>query len=400
MPPLEVADIFRTYAEEYVNNHGPTSSHQRRVLKAIQLCRTAALGGHVEECDSCGHQEISYNSCRNMHCPKCQAAARARWLEARQRELLPVEYFHLVFTIPEEFRLIALQNKKTVYGILFRAAAETLSQVARDPKHLGAEIGFFGILHTWGQNLCHHPHVHFVVPGGGLSADKTRWISASKGFFLPLKVLKIVFRGKFIHFLKRAYAKDELVFHGAVAKLADPKAFETHIDNASKHEWVIHAKPPFGGPKQVLKYLARYTHRVAIANQRLVSMENGNVTFRWKDYADHNRKKLMNLGVFEFIRRFLLHVVPLRFNRIRYYGFLSPRNRKDSLELCRKLVTEPEPAESLVYDNPQPHDPPDPEDQRKRCPACKKGMMVITEELKPIPYWRIALSAPEPVDTS
>jgi hypothetical protein len=398
-PPLELADILRQYAQEYVENHGLTSARQRGILKAIQLCRTAALGGHVEECDACGHREISYNSCRNGNCPKCQAAARAQWLEARQGELLPVEYFHLVFTIPEEFDLIALQNKKTVYGILFRAAADTLCQAAKNPKHLGAEIGFFGLLHTWGQTICHHPHVHFVIPGGGLSADKTKWISAPKGFFLPVEILKIVFRGKFIDFLKRAYGRGELVFHNAVERLANPKAFEAHLDKASKHEWYVHVKPPFGGPEQVLKYLARYTHRVAISNQRLVSMEDGKVTFRWKDYADHNRVKLMTLSVFEFIRRFLLHVLPRGFNRIRYYGFLSPRKRQASLDLCRDLLTEPEDSPSYQDCQIENHSTPE-EDKRKRCPICKEGFMVVIEELDPDPHWRIQRSIPELVDTS
>ena len=408
-PSLELADIFRQHAKNYVENHGPTSVQQRRVLKAIQLCRTAALGGHVEECDDCGHREISYNSCRNGHCPKCQAAARAKWLDARKKELLPVEYFHVVFTLAEEFRLIALQNKKTVYGILFRAAAQTLSQVAENPKHLGAKIGFFGILHTWGQNLFHHPHVHFVVPGGGLSTDKTKWISAPRGFFLPLAVLKLVFRGKFIDLLKRAYAKGELDFHGDVAKLSDRKAFEAHLDKAAKHEWVIHVKPPFGGPEQVLKYLARYTHRVAISNQRLVSMKDGKVTFKWKDYASGNQKKFMTISVVELIRRFLLHVMPLRFIRIRYYGFLSSRNRKQSLELCQKLLAKL--ADALPYENVETHDSsgsqelespdlPATQNQRKKCPACKKGSMVIIINLLPIPHWRRRAPIPELVDTS
>ena len=398
-PTLELADIFRRYAPEYIQSHGPTTPHERRVLDAIQRCRTVALGGHVEKCDHCGHTEVFYNSCRNLHCPKCQAAARARWLEARQDELLPVEYFHLVFTLAEEFRPIALQNKKTVYGILFRAAAETLCQLARDPKHLGAEIGFFGILHTWGQNLSHHPHVHFVVPGGGLSPDRAAWVSAPRGFFLPIKVLKLVFRGKFIAHLKRAFTNEKLVFRGSLAELADSKAFNALLDNACRHEWVVYAKQPFGGPQHVLKYLARYTHRVAIANQRLISMDGGRVTFRWKDYADHNRMKVMNLDVFEFIRRFLLHVVPPRFTRIRYYGFLSTRNRTDSLALCRRLLTQAETANSVPDGGCEPVDSGHPEEQRRSCPVCKKGTMVIIEDFGPS-RWRPDPSRPESVDTS
>ena len=398
MPELEVADILREYAHEYVEKHGPTSTQERRVLKALQLCRTSALGGHVEECNSCGHREISYNSCRNGHCPKCQAGARRKWLSARESELLPVEYFHVVFTIPKEFRLLAFQNKEVVYGILFRAAAETLCQVARDPRHLGAQIGVFGILHTWGQNLSYHPHVHFVVPGGGLSADRTSWISAPRGFFLPLKVIKLVFRGKFIDFLKRAFAKGELVFHGELEALADPEAFEAHLTEASKHEWVVYAKPPFGGPKQVLKYLARYTHRVAISNQRLVAMEDGKITFRWKDYTDHSRIKHMTLSAFEFIRRFLLHILPSGFHRIRYYGFLATRTRTESIALCRKLILEE--VESPVYSDLESEDRLTEENGGKPCPVCNEGVMVILYEVTPVGFRRTRLSLPEIMDTS
>lgn len=400
MPPLELADIFREHAEEYITSHGPTSARQRRVVKDIELCRTAALGGHVAKCDHCEHKEIYYNSCRNGHCPKCQGVARGRWLKARQGELLPVKYFHIVFTMLEEFRLIAYQNKETVYGILFRAAAQTLLQLARDPRHLGAEIGFFGILHTWGQILCHHPHVHFVVPAGGLSPDRTRWISASEKFFLPLKVVRIVFRGKFIDLLKQAFAKGELTFHGAVAKLADAEAFEAILDKASRHDWVIYVKRPFAAPDRVLKYLARYVHRVAISNHRLVSMDGTTVTFKWKDYADNDKTKLMTLDVFEFIRRFLLHVVPRGFHRIRYYGFLSPRKRADSLELCRQLL--PQPAQPLLHadDHHEPLEPRDFEDKPERCPKCKEGTMTIIQTIDPIPSWRIIESTPALVDTS
>lgn len=400
MPPLEVADIFRRHAKEYIESHGPTSARQRRIIKAIELCRTAALGGHVAKCDRCEHKEVYYNSCRNGHCPKCQGVARGRWLKARQGELLPVKYFHIVFTIPEEFRLIAYQNKQTVYGILFRAAAETLLQLARDPRHLGAEIGFFGILHTWGQTLCHHPHVHFVVPAGGLSPDRTKWISASEKFFLPLKVVRIVFRGKFIDLLKRAFAEGQLTFHGGVAKLADAEAFEANLDKASRHEWVIYLKRPFADPDRVLKYLARYVHRVAISNHRLVSMDGNTVTFKWKDYADNDKIKLMTLDVFEFIRRFLLHAVPLGFHRIRYYGFLSPRKRGGSLELCRQLLPQPVELPLHADDDREPLEPRDFEDKPERCPKCKEGTMMIIQTICPIPFWRIQESTPALVDTS
>jgi hypothetical protein len=398
MPPLELAHIFQQHADEYVENHGSLSHHERRILYAIQFCRTAAFGGHVEECDSCGHREISYNSCRNVHCPKCQAAARRDWLKARQREILPVEYFHIVFTLPEEFRLLALQNRSVVYGILFLAAAHTLCQLARDPKHLGAEIGIFGILHTWGQNLCHHPHVHFVVPGGGLSPDKTTWVSANRRFFLPVRVLRTVFRGKFIHLLKRAFAKGELTFRGSLAKLADPQAFEAILDKASKHQWVVYAKAPFGGPTQVLKYLARYTHRVAISNERLLSMKDGHVSFRWKDYADNNKTKVLTLTVLEFMRRFFLHIVPPGFKRIRYYGFLATRNRGHSLSVCRQLLSEA--TQLPTPHNTESEDPPDSEEKPKPCPACKNGAMIVISYLAPVPVPPRTAPVPEPVNTS
>ena len=395
-PAIELADIFRQYAEKYIETHGHTSTEQKRVLKAIQQCRTAALGGHVQLCDRCGYEEICYNSCRNRHCPKCQAMARADWLKDRQGELLPAEYFHVIFTIPEEFRLLALQNKRTVYGILFRAAAETLRKVARDPKHLGAEIGFFGILHTWGQNLQHHPHVHFVIPGGGLAFDKSKWISTPKRFFLPIAVLKIVFRAKFLNYLERAFNQGKLSFKGKLESLARAKAFKALLIKASKHQWAVQARPPFANPTVVLKYLARYTHRVAISNQRIVSINDGNVTFRWKDYADHDRKKIMTLSVFEFIRRFLLHVLPLRFHRIRYYGFLAPGKRTENLQLCRKLLSQSKPisphedlqaeASSEGEHDGEAHSE---REHQSRCPRCKKGTMIIFLDL-----------LPEPLDTS
>lgn len=397
-PALELADIFRQYSKAYLEKCGPASTQQRRVLKAIQLCRTSALGGNVLECDLCGHREVSYHSCRNVHCPKCQAEARAKWLQARKSELLPVEYFHVVFTLPEEFRLIAIQNQKVVYGILFRAAAETLRQVARDPKHLGAEIGFFGILHTSGQSLCHHPHIHFVVPGGGLAAHKTKWISSPKGFFLPINVLRVVFRGKLIAFMKRAFANGELKFYKDAAELAQPELFEANLDSASKHKWAVHSKPPFGGPEQVLKYLARYTHRVAISNNRLISLENGKVTFRWKDYADHNRQKTMTLDVFEFIRRFLLHVLPSGFVRIRYYGLLSTRNRNQSLETSRNLLMKQQ--ECPAYEEPEQQDRPVPEKKGRRCPVCKEGHMVTIIDFGRTSLRRAKIPEFQPADTS
>ncbi len=408
-PPLEVGDIFREFGEQYGwQRRKSLSTAERRVLIDIKRCRTALLGGHLSECDDeCGYTEISYNSCRNRHCPKCQASARAKWFEAREKELLPVPYFHVIFTLPEEIRPIAFQNKRAVYGILFRAAAETLRQVARNPKHLGADIGFFGILHTWGQSLVHHPHVHFVIPGGGLSPDHSEWISAPKRFFLPFNVLRIVFRGKFLDYLEQAFNAGKLSFAGSLANLAEPKEFKSILQKAAEHRWAIQAKPPFAGPKAVLKYLARYTHRVAISNSRLISLAERKVTFRWKDYADHDRHKTMTLDVFEFIRRFLLHVLPKGFMRIRYYGFLASRNKKQSLQLCRQILgeenssplglaqTEQSPDDQLLdKENSSPVGLAQIEQSRqnfKLCPACKKGRLVPVVALDPIPDGRLYL---------
>jgi hypothetical protein len=291
-PALEVADVIRQCGSAFEDAFGPSLSlDQRRVLREIAACRTAALGGHVQECDGCGHRQIAYNSCRNRHCPKCQAAARGEWLEAREQELLPVPYFHVVFTLPHELGQLAWQNKKVVYGLLFRAAAATLLTVAADPQHLGAKIGFLSVLHTWGQNLMHHPHLHVVVPGGGLSSDGSRWIACKqsrrkKEFFLPVRILSRVFRGKFLAGLKQAHADGKLEFHGRLQPLAEPGRFNHLLNQSARRDWIVYAKRPFGGPRQVLKYLARYTHRVAISNRRLIRLENGRVTFRYKDYAD------------------------------------------------------------------------------------------------------------------
>ncbi len=333
---LEVADVFRSHGPRYLEDRGSSlSCDQRRVLKVITLCRTAALGGHVEACDKCGHRRISYNSCRNRHCPKCQASARAKWLEERTAELLPVPYFHVVFTLPEMIGPLALQNPRAVYGILFQAAAETLLEVAATPRRLGAKIGFLAVLHTWGQNLMHHPHLHCVVPGGGLSPDGSRWIPCREGFFLPVRILSRVFRGKFLSLLRKAYQRGKLRFYGELKPLEEPEHFERWLDATVKTEWVVYAKPPFGGPEQVLKYLARYTHRVAISNDRLIALEDGRVRFHWKDYAHGNAQKTMTLDAAEFIRRFLLHVLPTGFMKIRHYGFLANRNRREMVSLAR-----------------------------------------------------------------
>src|SRR5437870_2672400 len=320
-PPLEVADLIRIAGDAFIERSRQWIRWKHvKVLLAIRRCRTAALGGHLDECTRCGHRAISYNSCRNRHCPKCQTAARERWIAARQRELLPTRYVHVVFTLPRELAPLTLQNKKVVYDLLFRASAETLLEVARDPKHLGAEIGFFSVLHTWSQKLELHPHVHCVVPAGGLSADRTRWIKLRYDFFLPVKLLGRVFRGKFHEALKRAFHDGKLTFHGDLKLLAQPKTFAAWLRPLFRKDWVVYAKRPFGGPEHVLRYLGRYTHRVAISNSRLVALANGYVTFRWRDSAHGNNKRLMTLPVDEFLRRFLLHLLPRGFMRIRNFG--------------------------------------------------------------------------------
>jgi len=368
---LEVADVFRTYEKEFFAQWDHVlSPRQRKAFAAIRDCRSAALGGHVEyveECDTCGHRVISYNSCRDRHCPKCQAAARAKWLAAREAELLPVPYFHVVFTLPQQIGRMALQNAREIYNILFRAASETLLSIAADPKRLGAAIGFLAVLHTWGQNLHLHPHLHCVVPGGGLSPDGANWIGLKKrSFFLPVQVLGSRFRNLFLTYLKEAFQESKLRFHGEMASLATPAAFEALCRETKRIKWVVYAKAPFGGPEQVLKYLARYTHRVAISNSRILSIDAGKVTFQWKDYADDNKTKVMTLDAVEFIRRFLLHILPAGFVRIRQFGFLANRARREKLARCRVLLGAPAamPAAERRADE-------------KRCPACKTGHMIL-----------------------
>ena len=377
-PQLEVADIVRSHAADFVAaRRGSVTSSERLVLQAIADCRTSVLGGHVDRCDRCGHQEISYNSCRNRHCPKCQASARAEWTAARQRDLLPVEYFHVVFSVPKEIASIALQNKAAVYGLIFQASAQTLREVAADPRHLGAEIGVVAVLHTWGQTLQHHPHVHCVVPGGGISEDRSRWVSCRPGFFLPVRVLSRVFRGKFLDLLRRLYMKGELTFHGQLVALGDVSAFRAYLAPLYEKEWVVYAKPPFGGPTQVLKYLARYTHRVAISNGRLVGLEDGNVSFKWKDYAHRSKRRVMTLCATEFLRRFLLHILPKGFVRIRHLGFLANRCRKSKIELCRDLLSaSPEIADDESENEPEAH-------AVAICPSCKTGRLVRIEIPRP-----------------
>jgi hypothetical protein len=380
---LEVADVIRGHGAAYLDAFGAvTSAEQRRVLRDLERCRTAALGGHVEACDQCGHRQIAYNSCRNRHCPKCQGAARARWLEDRAAELLPVEYFHVVFTLPQDIGPIALQNPRVVYGTLFRATAETLLQVAADPKYLGAKIGFLAVLHTWGQNLHLHPHLHCVVPGGGIAAGGTRWVACRPGFFLPVRVLSRLFRGKFLAFLQEANQRGQLAFHGQQQVFADPARFSHLLGELRQKDWVVYAKPPFGGPEQVLKYLARYTHRVAISNDRLIKVEDGKVFFHWKDYAHDQARKVMALSAVEFIRRFLLHVLPSGFRRIRHYGLLANRHRDETLQRCRTLLGVAGRAhEAAAQDTGTAADMAP--DCVHVCPVCKKGRMIIVEAIEP-----------------
>lgn len=385
-PQFEVADIFRQHGPDFRLTHAPLPE-QRHVMRAIEQCRTSVLGGHVELCDSCDFKRISYNSCRNRHCPKCQSLAKARWLAARRAELLPVEYFHVVFTLPEQLAMVTLQNQRVVYNLLFSTAAETLRTIAADPKHLGAEIGFLAVLHTWGQTLVHHPHLHCVVPGGGLSTDQQRWLSCRQGFFVSVKVLSRLFRRLFLAALASTFEKGKLTFHGSIDYLAKPHAFAPLLASARRLEWNVYAKPPFGGPEHVLDYLGRYTHRVAISNHRLLAFENGNVTFRWKDYARGNQQRHMTLPADEFIRRFLLHVLPRGFQRLRQFGLLANRSRKEKLARCRKLLGDAE-----TYTTPSQ---PAPKDYRSlyesltgqsldRCPACPAGKMSRRQILAPL----------------
>ena len=371
---LEVADIFRRHGEAFRQARaGRLGRIERRVMGAITACRTAVLGGHVEQCDDCGATRIAYNSCRNRHCPKCQGLARAKWLADRQAELLPVPYFHVVFTLPAPLGEIAFQNKAAVYAILFRAAAETLATIAADSRHLGAQLGMTMVLHTWGQTLQHHPHVHCVVPGGGPSLDGTRWVACRPGFFLPVRVLSRLFRRLFLQELENAFAAGKLRFFTNLANLAEPQAFARRLRELQRLDWVVYAKPPFGGPSHVLHYLARYTHRVAISNHRLIAVTDDQVTFRWKDYRHGSQVRLMTLSAEEFLRRFCLHVLPKGFVRIRFYGFLAARRRTEALPRCRHaLGATPRPVPSVADASTRVSLPP--------CPACG-GVMVAIEQL-------------------
>jgi hypothetical protein len=381
-PRLEVADIFHRHGTAWRKaNAGHLSLGQIKVMSAIESCRSAALGGHVERCENCGHSRIAYNSCRNRHCPKCQGAAARDWLAAREADLLPVGYFHLVFTLPAEIAPIAYQNKAVVYDLLFRTAAETLLTIATDPKHLGARIGATAVLHTWGSAMIHHPHVHMIVPGGGLSLDGTRWVSCRPGFLLPVRVLSRLFRRLFLAGLADAHAAGRLAFFGEIEGLHRQKAFAAHLAPLRRKNWFVYAKPPFAGPEAVLAYLARYTHRVAISNSRLINLDESGVTFRYKDYRRNGRTRFrtMTLAPDEFIRRFLLHVLPNGFHRIRHYGLLASASCKTNIARARELIAVPVP----VINPPAEHDDPDltasaVTEHRPPCPCCG-GRMIIVE---------------------
>ena len=394
-PGLEVADILRAHGDDYRAGH-PVSPEQAAVLRRLTACRTAALGGHVDSCDACGTVRVSYNSCRDRHCPKCQTRRQVTWVESRLARLLPVPYFHVVFTLPEQLQPLGLKNRRVLYSLLFRAASETLMELAADPRRLGAQLGVTAVLHTWGQNLLFHPHLHCVVTGGGLSPDGQRWVAGREDYFLPVRVLGHLFRGKFLAGLKAAYQAGQLTLAGSVEALRSPSQFRQLLGTLYRQRWVVYAKPPFGGAEQVYRYLGRYTHRVAISNGRLVSLEQGRVTFRYKDYADDQRPKLMTLDAEEFIRRFLLHVLPKGFVRIRHYGLLAGRNVDTKLADCRRLLgiaTEPadiDPAaesEATTVD----HDPA--VDECPRCPRCQAPLR--RRELPPA--YLILAPAPAPL---
>jgi Putative transposase/Transposase zinc-binding domain len=380
-PPLEVADIIHQYWEAYLARYGRvTSGAQLRVLQALSQCRTAALGGHKRLCDHCGHTEIQYNSCGNRHCPKCQSRAQAAWLAARERELLPTPYCHVVFTVPEPLRPMALHNPQVLYGLLLCTAADTLQTIARDPKHLGAEIGFLAVLHTWGQQLHHHPHVHCLVPAGGLARDGSAWVACRSRFFLPVKVLSRVFRRTFLHALDQLGAQGTLRLVGRCHTLQEPRRWRRWVAELRRMEWVVYAKKPLAGPQQVLRYLARYTYRVAITNRRLLTLEEGKITFRWRDSRHGSRQRIMALDAVEFLRRFLLHALPHGFQRVRHYGFLANGVRQEKLVRCRQLLARSSvscPAVTTLP--PQADTVPDPSRHPEVCPVCQVGRMWVNE---------------------
>lgn len=399
--PLELSDVFRAGFAGYCSQARTLPLEHYKVANAIMSCHTAVLGGHVYQCAHCGHEAITYNSCRNRHCPSCQAAARAAWVDNRVEELLPVPYFHVVFTVPSELRPFALRNKQVFYNILFKAASETLRALAAHKKHLDADIGFIAVLHTWGQALMDHPHLHCVVPAGGLSANRSQWRSTPyKDFLFPVKVVSRLFRGKFLDLFRKAVDDKEILFHGTLQQYeTNPKAYRRLIDLLYRTKWKVYLKPPFAGPKAVLKYLGRYTHpsttlgdhRIAISNSRLVELTEETVSFKWKDYADNDREKVMTLSHGEFIRRFLLHVLPTGYVKIRYFGFLGQSVKKERLQLCRELlgVLPPEPEEESipgVIEEGGIEEVPD-KKLRWQCPICKTGHLSLYHEI-PRPHQR------------
>jgi len=381
---IEVADVFRQCGSDYRKFHR-MPRNQLRAMSAIEACRTSLLGGHKDECDNCGHLKISYNSCRNRHCPKCQFLKKEKWIEARAEDLLPIQYFHVVFTIPAELNPIVFSNQKVMYNLLFRSVSETLVALSNDPKHLGARIGFMGILHTWGQNLMEHPHIHCIVTGGGLYSDGSRWVSCRKNFFIHVKVLSALFKAKFLAYLKDSFKSGDLIFPGTIGYLKDPDVFEAFRKKFKHKKWVVYCKTPFNGAEGVLQYLSRYTHRIAISNHRILKLQDGKVSFLWRDYSDGDKEKIMMLHASEFIRRFLLHVLPDRFVKIRHYGLLANRRRKDNIALCRELLGSCK-VETKDKDLPltwQEHLLKISGVDVTKCPVCKKGNMVRVEVLYP-----------------
>jgi hypothetical protein len=379
---VELADIFRRHGQVYRDSH-PMPLRHLRAMRAVEICRTAAMGGHKDKCDDCGHIAISYNSCRNRHCPKCQTLQKEKWIEARNEDLLPIQYFHVVFTIPSELNALVIMNQKVMYDLLFRSVSETLTELSHDPKHIGAQIGFISILHTWGQNLMDHPHIHCVVTGGGLSTDNDSWISCRKNFFIPVRVMSTLFRGKFLSHLQNSFG--DLIFPGGISHLGERHDFEIFRRRFYHKKWVVYCKPPFNGAEGVLEYLGRYTHRIAISNNRILSVQDGKVSFLWRDYADGDKKKVMPLQVTEFIRRFLLHVLPNRFVRIRHYGLLANRKRKNNISLCREFLGT---CNAVTKEKDEPESW---QEQLLRicgidvtmCPVCKKGKMLRVAVMSP-----------------
>ncbi|MGC2528473.1 MAG: IS91 family transposase [Candidatus Acidiferrum sp.] len=373
---LEVADVLHAHQQEFLERWGHVlSRQQRKVLRAIGRCRTAALGSHLERCDRCPYEYVAFDSCRDRHCPKCQSTARDRWLQKQASSLLPVPYSHVVFTLPEQLAALALRNQRLIYALLFRAVSETLMEIAADRRRLGARVGVLAVLHTWNQQLQHHPHLHCLVPAGGLAPDSSRWIACRPNYFLPVRVLSCMFRGKMLAFLRQAYENSQLRFPGKLAEYAKPGPFHRLISTLRHKKWVVYARPPFGGPAYVLKYLARYTHRVAIANGRLLDMNNGQVRFKWRDSRDNNRIKVMSLDAVEFIRRFLLHVLPGGFVKIRHFGLLANRNRRQTLALCRQhLKATASQTTDLVTPLQQSA-------INRCCPKCKRGTLHVVVRL-------------------